>query len=378
MTNRLMILASDTSGTGGIETTVRGVIAAAADRFGHANVSVLSLHPSPERGHAGVAIRSAQPVHERGRVRPAVQFRYATMVIADAVAHRERVTAILCLHPGFVAVAAAAAATARAPYAVAAYGIDVWGRLPRRDLVALRRATAIWSISNFTSEVLRQRHGVDDARIRPWVLGLSEVPAPRARLPLGTPTVLTVARLTRRNAYKGVDTLLMSWPKVARLVPGAILDIVGDGDNAPELQRLSELLGVSSSVRFRGRVSDAERDAAYATADVFALPGRVSLGRRPEGEGLGLVFLEAQAAGVPVIVGHGGGAPETVVPDKTGVLVNPWDDRAVADAIVSLLHDEPRRRQMGGAGRRFVLENRSPVAARASLDALLDELVGAA
>ena len=137
-------------------------------------------------------------------------------------------------------------------------------------------------------------------------------------------------------------------PRVREQVPGAQLVIVGEGPYARRLHAMAE--GVDG-VRFTGRVSDIDLCRIVAAADVFAMPVRTR-GGGLDVEGLGIVFLEAQACEVPVVAGDSGGAPETVA-DHSGVVVDKNDDALVA-ALVRLLRDPLLRESMGKAGRRHV------------------------
>jgi phosphatidylinositol alpha-1,6-mannosyltransferase len=173
-----------------------------------------------------------------------------------------------------------------------------------------------------------------------------------------------------------VDTLLLAWLHVLRHAPDAELTVIGDGDDRARLERRAERLGVASRVRFRGRVSDAELRDAYAQARVFALPGRARLGAHAEGEGFGLVFLEAAAAGLPSVAGRAGGAVEAVEDGVTGILVDPNSPQAVARAIVSILREPDLARSMGEAGRRRVEREFSGERFRGRIGALIAELTG--
>lgn len=373
---RLLVLASDVSSTGGIEIVARQVIAAAVDRLGTDGVRLVTVHPAPGGRLEGVRVRSVrQHRQDAERVPLSRQAAFVALALDQARRDRRTLAGIVCLHVGLAGVARAASLLAAAPYAVAAYGVEVWGDLAPWDAAALRRASAVWSISSFTSNRLRNRHKVPAHLLQAWTIGLSS-DAPVSRETVNEiPTVLTVSRLTKSDAYKGVDVLLLAWPEVRRQVPGARLVVVGDGDQADDLQRLAELLGVASSVSFLGRVSDENRDEAYATADVFALPGRASFDP-PQGEGFGLVFLEAQAAGLPVIAGRGGGSPEALVDGETGLLVDGEDPQDVANAVVRLLTDSELRATMRTAGSAWVERERSSQQARMSLDAMLEDLIG--
>jgi phosphatidylinositol alpha-1,6-mannosyltransferase len=167
--------------------------------------------------------------------------------------------------------------------------------------------------------------GVDASRFRPDVDG-SPI---RARYGLGDrPVILSASRLVPR---KGQDMLIRALPRVRDAVPGATLLIVGSG---PYEERLRHLAG--AGVVFAGGCAHREMPPFYAAADVFALPCRTRwLGL--EVEGLGIVFLEAAAAGLPVLAGDSGGAPETVRDGETGYVVDGRSVPAIADRLIELL-----------------------------------------
>ena len=165
------------------------------------------------------------------------------------------------------------------------------------------------------------------------------------RIGAESPLIVCASRLVKR---KGQDRLIRVLPRVRQRVPGAQLVIVGEGPYARRLHAMAE--GVDG-VRFTGRVSDIDLCRIVAAADVFAMPVRTR-GGGLDVEGLGIVFLEAQACEVPVVAGDSGGAPETVA-DHSGVVVDKNDDALVA-ALVRLLRDPLLRESMGEAGRRHV------------------------
>ncbi|MGW3953226.1 glycosyltransferase family 4 protein [Streptomyces sp. NPDC004752] len=177
--------------------------------------------------------------------------------------------------------------------------------------------------------------------------------------------VLCVSRLVAR---KGQDVLIRALPLIQRTVPDAALVLVGKGPQEPRLRTLARRYA-DGSVVFAGGVSHADTAAHYAAADVFAMPCRT---RRAglEAEGLGIVFLEAQASGLPVIVGDSGGAPDTVLDGETGRVVDGRDVAPVAEAI-SLTLLSPDRVGMGRAGRRWVEKEWTWDASARHLTALL-------
>ncbi len=190
--------------------------------------------------------------------------------------------------------------------------------------------------------------GIDTERFRPDPAARAEL---RSRLGLGErPTVLCLSRLVPR---KGQDMLIRALPAIRRRVDGAALVIVGGGPYLDTLRGLTERCGVTEHVTFTGGVPFAELPAYHAMADVFAMPCRTR-GAGLDVEGLGIVFLEASATGVPVIAGSSGGAPETVQHNKTGMVVDGTSVQQIGDAVSELLGDPDRAAAMGAAGRSWV------------------------
>jgi phosphatidyl-myo-inositol dimannoside synthase len=159
-----------------------------------------------------------------------------------------------------------------------------------------------------------------------------------------------VSRLVPR---KGQDMLIRALPSVRQRVDGAALVIVGGGPYLEALRKLARDCGVADHVTFTGGVPAAELPTHHAVADVFAMPCRTR-GAGMDVEGLGIVFLEASATGVPVIAGQSGGAPEAVQHNKTGLVVDGRSVDEVAGAVTELLNDRDRAAAMGAAGREWV------------------------
>jgi phosphatidylinositol alpha-1,6-mannosyltransferase len=193
--------------------------------------------------------------------------------------------------------------------------------------------------------------GVDTDRFTPDEVARAEL---RARYGLGKrPVVACVSRLVPR---KGQDMLIRALPSIRQRVDGAALVIVGGGPYRSTLHRLAQRFGVAEHVVFTDGVPGSELPAHHAMADVFAMPCRTR-GAGLDVEGLGIVFLEASATGVPVVAGRSGGAPETVRDGETGVVVDGWDVGAIAKSVGDLLADPDRAARMGAAGRRWVVDN---------------------
>ncbi|MFD4243549.1 glycosyltransferase family 4 protein [Streptomyces sp. NPDC058525] len=177
--------------------------------------------------------------------------------------------------------------------------------------------------------------------------------------------ILCVARLVPR---KGQDTLIRAMPQIRRTVPDAALLVVGRGPDERRLRRLADR-HAPGSVVFAGGLDHSETPACYAAADVFAMPCRT---RRAglEAEGLGIVFLEASATGLPVLAGDSGGAPDAVLDGQAGRVVDGRDVAGVAEALAELIIS-PGRAAMGAAGRRWVEEEWSWEASSRHLTQLL-------
>lgn len=164
--------------------------------------------------------------------------------------------------------------------------------------------------------------------------------------------VVCVSRLVPR---KGQDTLVSAMPEILRRVPDAHLLIVGPGDYATTLTEMASTLGISDRVTVTGPVNGDELVAHYCAGDVFAMPVRTEGGGFSV-EGLGIVFLESQACGVPTVAGDGGGAPESVRDGDTGDVVDGTSSSAVAATVSALLLDESRAQDYALRGREYVEE----------------------
>ncbi|WP_181796477.1 glycosyltransferase family 4 protein [Streptomyces sp. WELS2] len=199
------------------------------------------------------------------------------------------------------------------------------------------------------SRMVRLPPGVDEKTFHPGSGG----DAVRARLGLtDRPVVVCVSRLVPR---KGQDTLIRAMPGILAAEPDTVLLIVGGGPYERDLRRLARETGVAGSVRFTGAVPWAELPAHYGAGDVFAMPCRTRRGGL-DVEGLGIVYLEASATGLPVVAGDSGGAPDAVLDGETGWVVRGGEPAEAADRIVTLLKDPALRRRMGERGRRWVEE----------------------
>jgi glycosyltransferase involved in cell wall biosynthesis len=243
--------------------------------------------------------------------------------------------------------------------------LSTLGRLEQRNA---GHADLVLVPSDYSAGVASRVYGLPASRIRivpepidlaPWDELRRSSPAPPER-----PTILSVARQYPR---KDTATLLRALARVRERVPDVHLRIVGGGPEIPALRTLAGELELGDSLTLHGALAeDRQVREAYFAAHVFCLPSRQ--------EGFGIVFLEAMAAGLPVVAARAGAVPEVVEEGETAILVPPGDPDPLADALVRLLQDPVAARRMGEAGlrraRRYDLE---PVA-RAFLDAVSPRL----
>jgi phosphatidylinositol alpha-1,6-mannosyltransferase len=314
--------------------------------------------------------------HDGARVFDAAQpfpvIRHPSGLLLPTPAARRRITAVAREHACRAAWFGAAAPLAVLAPALRAAGAERivatthgheagWAMLPGARQV-LRRIGGTCDVVTYLSEYFSRRlapalgpratlgrltPGVDVETFHPGVDGS----AVRARHGLmGRPVVVCVSRMVPR---KGQDALIRALPAIRRAVPGAALLLVGRGRHRDELARLARRVRVADHVVFAGGVPGSELAAHYAAGDVFAMPCRTRRGGM-DVEGLGIVYLEASALGLPVVVGDSGGAPEAVRDGETGYLVDGRDVTAIADRTAELLDDAPLRAKFGEAGRQWV------------------------
>jgi len=163
--------------------------------------------------------------------------------------------------------------------------------------------------------------------------------------------VVCVSRMVPR---KGQDMLIRAWPAVRTAAPGdPLLLLVGDGPYRSRLDRLARQSGVAGSVLFTGPVSWDDLPACYDAGTIFAMPCRT---RRAglDVEGLGIVYLEASATGLPVVGGDSGGAPDAILDGETGYVVPGRDVTALAGRLTRLLADPAGAAAMGDKGQAWI------------------------
>jgi phosphatidylinositol alpha-1,6-mannosyltransferase len=165
--------------------------------------------------------------------------------------------------------------------------------------------------------------------------------------------IISVGRLVHR---KGQDKLIASLPAIKAAVPNVHLVLVGVGPYQKHLEKLALKLKVSNCVTFIGRINYAELPRYICLGDIFAMPSR-SRFFGLEVEGLGIVYLEASACGLPVVGGKSGGAPDAVLAGETGFVVDGTNTLEISEACIELLNNPELSELMGAAGRAWIIEN---------------------
>lgn len=176
----------------------------------------------------------------------------------------------------------------------------------------------------------------------------------RAQLGLADKAVIiSVGRLVHR---KGQDKLISALPAIRAAVPNVHLVLVGVGPHQKFLENLVAKLNVADCVTFIGRINYSELPKYICVGDIFAMPSR-SRFFGLEVEGLGIVYLEASACGLPVVGGKSGGAPDAVLVGETGVVVDGTNSSEIAEACIDLLNNPELCALMGATGRAWIIEN---------------------
>lgn len=238
--------------------------------------------------------------------------------------------------------AAAIGRLLRIPVWLQTHGIDAWEAPKRIVGASAERSALITTVSRHTKQKLLAWANVDPDRVR--VL-------PNTFRPMFTPgdtddallkqfdlvgrlIILTVSRLAKADYYKGHRRVLEMLPKVLQHVPAATYVIVGEGDARAELEDDVMRRGLAPAVRLLGRLSDDQVLQLYRSAAVFAMPSTK--------EGFGIVFLEAAAAGLPVIGGDRDGSADALADGTIGMMIDPEDDEALTNALLNVLSGSMR------------------------------------
>lgn len=329
------MLATDAyGGTGGIAQYMRDLIEAVASYRETEKVTVIPR------------IIARQPENPPERVThlsrsAGSKIRFVGMTMRSAAA-RPAVDWIVCGHVNLLPAATAAAALSSAPIILVVYGMEAWEPRGLLTRMLLSRVFAVVSISQVTIDRMQHWARLPSHRMHllPNAVDLSQyTPGPKSEALVsrwslrGRRVLLTVGRMDAAEQAKGFDEILDVLPRLIAEIPELIYIAVGDGSDRTRLQAKAGALGIDAHCIFPGYVSESEKLEYYRVADLFVMPSRL--------EGFGYVFLEALAAGVPVIASKVDGSREAVRNGKWGALVDPDRPEELMAAIRSAL-TEPK------------------------------------
>ena len=208
------------------------------------------------------------------------------------------------------------------------------------------------------SKALTRKSATEMVKIAPGIDTAHFIPQPDAmqkREELGLQDkkiIISVGRLVHR---KGQDNLIQAMPAVLKKIPNAHLLLVGEGPYKKHLEKLVMKSSLEQNVTFAGRIMYDRLPSYLSAADLFAMPSR-SRFFGLEVEGLGIVYLEASACGIPVVAGNSGGAPDAVLEGVTGLCVDGTSIEQITAAIVEICSDAERASHMGAAGRNWIVD----------------------
>lgn len=270
------------------------------------------------------------------------------------------------------------------PYVVYAHGNEILAAMQsewEKPRQSLQQASRVLAVSRYTAKLV-EKAGVNPGRIELFHPGCDietfqpQEPDEELRRKLlgdtdGQRMILSVGNLVSR---KGHDMVIRALPRLLQTVGNVSYLIVGDGPYRSELENLASALGVRERVVFAGRMPDETLPRVYALCDVFVLASREQIDSC-DVEGFGIVFLEANACGKPVVGGRSGGIGDAIAEGETGFLVDSRDPDGIAEAIGRLLTDPQLAARLGEQGRERVVREFSWHSVAARLRRILQQVV---
>lgn len=242
------------------------------------------------------------------------------------------------------------------------YGLDVNKQRPSYHEILykkmIKKADVVYTISEYTKEIIEKKYQINKTKIKIITPGISKSflkeniqkykPQKFNTIDFkNNKIILSLGRLVER---KGFDMLINSMKIIHKEIPDALLLIAGEGPYEQHLIKMVDELKLNNCIKFLGYVNNKEKHYLYSCADVFAMPNRELA--NGDVEGFGIVFLEANAYGVPVIGGNSGGAPDAIDNNRSGFLVNPLDINEIASKILLLLKNNKLSSKMGLYGKK--------------------------
>ncbi|KKI98518.1 glycosyltransferase family 4 protein [Prochlorothrix hollandica] len=246
---------------------------------------------------------------------------------------------IITTHLNFIPVAHFLKTLLGIPYYTVAHGIEAWNIENHRLITALKDADKILAVSNYTRDKLIKEQNLNPDNIlvltntfdhqKFKISAKTDYLLHRHHLKRDTKIILTIARLSASEQYKGFDQIIRSLPQIIIETPNIHYVLVGKGDDRARIENLVKGLQLENYVTLAGFIPDEELCDYYNLCDVFAMPSK--------GEGFGIVYLEAMACGKPCLGGNQDGALDALDQGEIGVLVNPDDIDEIAEALIQIL-----------------------------------------
>jgi len=346
-------------------------------RYSHAHEEQERQREFDARDHGAMTIaRAARPVHQVDLLDPRSLWAFASHVRAIERLRRGgsgrasrgaplRLHALRAFPEGFSAYLYRLAHPRSTRLITYAHGEEVLVAATSRQLrLMARRVYAASDLVIANSENTRQivRNLCPTARIEcihpgvevaDFARTVGEVERYRAQWPWPRDTVI-VCTLARMEPRKNHAAVIRAVSQLRREGLSIALVCGGDGPEKDALVGLARSLGVGDSVLFTGSIAEREKPLMYCASDIYAMPS-VQVGEMIEG--FGIVFLEAAAAGLPVVCGNSGGQPEAVLDGRTGWVVDGRRMESVVGAIKRLVRDAAERARMGQAARVWAAEH---------------------
>lgn len=339
---------------GGLEIYTRDVASGLVDLGHEVTVWAVLDEALPLRG---VTVEELRPT---SRLAVSAQFRLLRTRLGHRVnEHKTKFDLVLCMHPR-LAPGVHKGIGDGPPFWIWTFGTDIWGDWPPRLKEAVDSAAKVATISSFTARrILETAPLANVPVIFPTVDTSRFVLSTELPEPAVDPVLFTVSRIDLADAYKGHDNVIRAIPIMEEsLGRRVIYRIAGSGNGPERLRSIGRDCGVEDRLVFLGRLSDARLAEEYRQCDLFVMPSRMD--PAPDGslrgEGFGIVYIEAQATGRPVVVSAQAAAPEAIRANETGVSADPYSPESIAEACLGILSRPDRGRAMGEAGRSFVEE----------------------
>ena len=262
---------------------------------------------------------------------------FAAQLIANGIWQKPDL--IITTHLNFTVAAYLLKRLTGIPYITIAHGVEAWNITNPTKQKALQYADKIFAVSNYTRKRLLREQDLEPSKVallpntfdcdRFTIKPKSNYLLKKYGLKEQQKIILTVARLSKTEQYKGYDTIINALPKIKQKIPNIHYVLVGNGDDKIRIKQLIEKLNLKDNITLTGFIPDEELPSYYNLCDVFAMPSK--------GEGFGIVYLEAMACGKPVLAGNQDGAVDAICNGKLGALVNPDCSEEIATTLIQIL-----------------------------------------